>query len=161
MSARYGLVATQILLAPFGTISGNFSMGRTNPQTAKICLFSLVGQWALFTRFRPLLQSTRGGEVGKTYSRIDWSEAFPNHGQTVLDFHVSRKFARPLPRVNRAHWPTKKNMQKNTILGFVRSMKKLPKIAPNGAGKVFCQPIQPLPTFWTEQLGIVRWQAEK
>ena len=27
-------------------------------------LFSLVGQWALFVRFGPLLLSTRGGEIG-------------------------------------------------------------------------------------------------
>ena len=31
---------------------------------AIFCLFSLVGQWALFTRCGPLLLSTRGGEIG-------------------------------------------------------------------------------------------------
>ena len=29
-----------------------------------MCLFSLLGQWALFTRFGPLLLSTRGREIG-------------------------------------------------------------------------------------------------
>ena len=42
-----------------------FSMDRKNPKKCqKNCLFSLVGQWALFTRFGPLLLSTRGGEIG-------------------------------------------------------------------------------------------------
>ena len=30
-----------------------------------VCLFPLVGQWALFTWFGPLLLSTRGGEIGE------------------------------------------------------------------------------------------------
>ena len=32
----------------------------------KFCLFSLVGQWALFNRFGPLLLSTRGAEIGRS-----------------------------------------------------------------------------------------------
>ena len=42
-----------------------FSMDRKKIQTIiKKCLFSLVGQWALFTRVGPLLLSTRGGAIG-------------------------------------------------------------------------------------------------
>ena len=64
MSARSGLDEKKKLLALFGAIPGNFSMGRTKKNRI-FCLFSLVGQWALFTRFGPLLLSTRGGEIGK------------------------------------------------------------------------------------------------
>ena len=48
-------------LGPSETI---FSMDRKNAKHVKMLLFSLVGQWALFTRFRPLLLSTRGGAIG-------------------------------------------------------------------------------------------------
>ena len=55
----------KILLAPFGSIPGHFFHG---PEKCKkcttFCLFFLVGQWALFTRFGPLLLSTRGGAIG-------------------------------------------------------------------------------------------------
>ena len=40
----------------------------------KFCLFSLVGQWALFTRCGPLLLSTRGGGIGNSAPIIrKWS----------------------------------------------------------------------------------------
>ena len=41
-----------------------FSMDRKNQKMQKSNLFSLVGQWALFTRCGPLMLSTRGGEIG-------------------------------------------------------------------------------------------------
>ena len=41
-----------------------FSIPRKNRKMLKFCLFSLVGQWALFTRCGPLLLSPRGGEIG-------------------------------------------------------------------------------------------------
>ena len=43
-----------------------------------ICLFPLVGQWALFTRFGPLLLSTWGGEIGNNcpYSSIEIDSAW-------------------------------------------------------------------------------------
>ena len=41
-----------------------FFIAQKNQKIMKKCLFSLVGQWALFTRFGPLLLSTRGGERG-------------------------------------------------------------------------------------------------
>ena len=43
MSARSGLVGTKILLAPFGAISGIFSMGRTNQKSAQKMLIFLGG----------------------------------------------------------------------------------------------------------------------
>ena len=55
----------QILLAPFGAIPGNFFHGPEKIQKyVAFCLFSLVGQWALFTRCGLLLLSTRGEEIG-------------------------------------------------------------------------------------------------
>ena len=51
----------KIFPAPFGAISCNLFHGLE--QSKKCVLFSLVGQWALFTRFGPLLLSTRGGEI--------------------------------------------------------------------------------------------------
>ena len=50
MSARSGCVGKSSWphLGPFQTIC---SMDRTNPNKYVFCLFSLVGQWALFTRF--------------------------------------------------------------------------------------------------------------
>ena len=55
----------KILLAPFGAIPGHFFHGsKKSKRCVKICLFSLVGQWALFTRCGPLLLSTRGGGKG-------------------------------------------------------------------------------------------------
>ena len=42
----------KILLAPFGPIPGHFFHGPEQfKKCTKFCLFSLVGQWALFTRF--------------------------------------------------------------------------------------------------------------
>ena len=46
------------------------------------CLFSLVGQWALFTRFGPLLLSTRGWEIGTVDNLLD-----PGH--FCLHLHVA------------------------------------------------------------------------
>ena len=43
-----------------------FSVDRKNQKNNKICLFSLVGQWALLTQCGPLLLSTRGGAIGRT-----------------------------------------------------------------------------------------------
>ena len=51
MSARSGLVGTKILLAPFGAISGHFSMAEKNAQHLSISLGGPVGPinpvWAL------------------------------------------------------------------------------------------------------------------
>ena len=50
----------QILLALFGAISGNFFYGPEEfKKTYKNCLFSLVGQRALVTRFGHHLQNPR------------------------------------------------------------------------------------------------------
>ena len=59
-------------------------------------------------------------------------------------------------RVNRAHWPTRKIG--NTYFCFYFSVHgtKWPRMAPNGAGKVFFRLIQPLPTFWAERIWILR-----
>ena len=40
-------------------------------------------------------------------------------------------------RVNRAHWPTKENMQNFNIFCIFRPLEKLPEMAPNGAGNYF------------------------
>ena len=46
----------KILLAPFGPIWANFLRGpeKCKKKIVNFCLFSLVGQWALFTRFGPM-----------------------------------------------------------------------------------------------------------
>ena len=59
----------KILLALFGPSQAIFSMGRKNQNSSKNCQFSLVGQWALFTRFGPLLLSTL---VGKYAMHTAW-----------------------------------------------------------------------------------------
>ena len=48
----------KILLAPFGPSEAIFCMDRKNQKMSKIYLYSLVGQWALFTWCGPLLLST-------------------------------------------------------------------------------------------------------
>ena len=54
----------KVPLAPFPAISGNFSMGRKN-QELNSAWFSLMGQWAVFTQFGPLLLSTLGNATHK------------------------------------------------------------------------------------------------
>ena len=44
-------ISRKILLAIFGAILAIYSMGRKMQKMNKVCLFSLLGQWALFTRF--------------------------------------------------------------------------------------------------------------
>ena len=51
MSARSGLVGNKSSWPYLGPSEAIFSIGRKNRRNAKFCLFSLVGQWALFTRF--------------------------------------------------------------------------------------------------------------
>ena len=55
---------------PLGPIWGHLrpffhGLEKNQKMQKKKCLFSLVGQWALFTRCGPLLLSTQGGETGK------------------------------------------------------------------------------------------------
>ena len=63
MSARSGIGGTKVIL---GLIWGHprpFFMDRKHLKVVlKNCLLPLVGQWALFTRFGPLLLSTQGGD---------------------------------------------------------------------------------------------------
>ena len=46
--------------APFWAIPGIFSRDRKNKKNTKFCRFSLVGQWALFTRFGTSAGKRRG-----------------------------------------------------------------------------------------------------
>ena len=63
--ARSGLVGKN----PPGPISCHFKQffpwAAQIPKMFKNCIFSLMGRWALFTRFGPLPLSTRGGEIEK------------------------------------------------------------------------------------------------
>ena len=90
----------QILLALFGPILGNFFHGPKNQKTK--CIFgpfSLVGKWALFTRFGPLLLSTFGGEIG-----IDMASTRTVHFKVVTCCgHVSEIYARLQPTVLLLH----------------------------------------------------------
>ena len=51
MSARSGLIGKSNSRAHLWQFQTNFAMERKNPKADKKCLFSLVSQWALFTRF--------------------------------------------------------------------------------------------------------------
>ena len=55
--------------APFGAIPGNFLYGPTNLKKCQaFCLFSLVGQWALFTRFGVCANHASGCQVSSNHS---------------------------------------------------------------------------------------------
>ena len=55
MSARFLLAGTKKTSRPhLGPSRAIFCVGRKNPKLHKFCLFSLVGPWALFTRFGAL-----------------------------------------------------------------------------------------------------------
>ena len=56
----FGLVG-KLILAPLVPSQAIFLWARKMPNNAYVSLFSLVGQWALFTRFGPL--STRCGAI--------------------------------------------------------------------------------------------------
>ena len=68
MSARSGLVGKNPPGPIWGHLSPFFHEPKQIQKMFEICLFFLVGQWALFTRFGPLLLSTRGGEIGTNLS---------------------------------------------------------------------------------------------
>ena len=67
----------KIFLAPFGVIPGHFLHGpeKKKQHMYKIYIFSLVGQWALFTRFGVMCccdTMTLDGitnQLGQTYAR--------------------------------------------------------------------------------------------
>ena len=72
MSTRSGLVgktSSRPYLGPFEAI---FSIGRKNPKNAK-----MLPIFPLFTRFGPLLLSTRGGGIGSYFVFLD-SVGFPD-----------------------------------------------------------------------------------
>ena len=57
----------------------------------------------------------------------------------------------------KAHWPTKENRQNFCIFfDFSGPRKKLPGVAPNGAGGFFFWLIQTLSTFWATRILILR-----
>ena len=55
-------ISKKKLLATFGAISGQFFHGPENFQNYNFCIFSLVGQWLLFNRFRGTL-TTMGADM--------------------------------------------------------------------------------------------------
>ena len=65
MSARSGLVGNKSSWPYLGPSEAFVSWTNTNQENTKFCIFSLVGQWALFTQCGRLLLSTRGGAIGK------------------------------------------------------------------------------------------------
>ena len=68
--------------------------------------------------------------------------------------HLGPAWADPLAW---AHWPTKENGQFfYHFFDFFGPWRKLPGMAPNGAGKLFFRLIQTLPSFWATRILILR-----
>ena len=91
LSARSGLVGKKTSWHHLGPSEVIFSHGPEKYKKCKRkkCLFSLVGQWALFTRCGPLLLSTRGGEIGIKLpsARLDLA-LVRGHGTRRMCFHL-------------------------------------------------------------------------
>ena len=78
MSARSGLVGKQSSRPIWGHLRQFFHGPKTTTKKkTSFCQFSLVGQWALFTRCAPLLLSTRCGEIGR--HRYELGESSADH----------------------------------------------------------------------------------
>ena len=59
-------------------------------------------------------------------------------------------------RVNRAHWPTKENMQTLLYFWICSVHGKWPGMAPNGSRRICWLLIQTFPTFWAERI-LILW----
>ena len=85
MSTRSGSAEYKFSWPQLGPFQDIFSRAEKIQNMHNICLFSLVRQWALFTRFGPLLLSTRGGEIG-TFKPSNCSLDLFCHHQANLHF---------------------------------------------------------------------------
>ena len=103
MSARFGLVGNTSSWPHLGLSQAIVSRGGGNKKWQICCFFSLVSHWALFTRFGPLLPSTRGGAIGTCLSTLlgSWWKlrSLPQWHLSRLGERIQQACQRPLSRL--------------------------------------------------------------
>ena len=95
MSARSGLDEKRLSRPHLGPSQAIFPWTGNIEKCIWVLLFSLVGQWALFTRFEPLLLSTWdrfewSGEMGSCHYALDDTSRWPRTGW-ILSVGLPRK----------------------------------------------------------------------